>query len=57
MDRDSNPLPPDARATRRALLLRRLAQMLDEMRLGGIDGPAAFDELVGRNPMPSEPTR
>ena len=57
MDRDSHPLPPDARATRRALLLRRLAQMLDEMRLGGIAGPAALDELVGRNPMPSEPTR
>jgi hypothetical protein len=56
MDRDSNPLPSDARATRRALLLRRLAQMLDEMRQEGITGPAAFEELAGRNPMPSAPT-
>jgi hypothetical protein len=56
MDRDSNPLPPDARATRRELLLRRLAGMLRDLRLGGIEGPAAFEDLLGRNPIPSAPT-
>jgi hypothetical protein len=57
MDRDSKPLPPDARATRRELLLRRLAVMLLDMRRAGMPGPAAFEDLVDRNPIPSEPTR
>lgn len=57
MDRDSLPLPPDARATRRELLLRRLANVLQELRLAGITGPQAFEDLVDRNPIPSAPTR
>jgi hypothetical protein len=55
MDRDSNPLPSDARATLRELLLRRLAQTLRDMRRDGIAGPAAFEDLVRRNPTPAAP--
>lgn len=50
MDRDSNPFPSDARATRRELLLRRLAQMMDEMRREGITGPEAFEDLLRAAP-------
>jgi hypothetical protein len=49
MDDFANPLPSDGRATRRQLLLRRLSQMLDEMRLGGVSGPAPLEDLVERN--------
>lgn len=57
MDHGSQPLPSDARATRHELLLRRLAQMLDEMALAGMSGPEAFEDLVRRNPMPFAPRR
>ena len=57
MDRDLNPSPSDARATLRELLLRRLARMLDEMRLLDIAAPAAFEDLVRRNPAPIAPLR
>lgn len=56
MDRDPNPSSSDARATLRDLLLRRLAQTLREMRTEGIAGPAAFEELVRRNPTPTART-
>ena len=55
MDRDSNPLPSDPRATLRELLLRRLAQMLHDMRRDGIAGPTALEDLVRRNPTPAAP--
>lgn len=57
MDHDSRPLPSDARATRRELLLRRLAQAIEEMRLLGIAGPEAFEDLLRRNPTPIAPIR
>jgi hypothetical protein len=57
MDRDSLPLPRDARATRRELLLRRLSQVIEEMRLLDIAGPAAFDDLLRRNSRPITPVR
>ena len=55
MDDDSNRLLPDRRATRRDLLLRRLAQMLAELRQGGTNGPAAFETLVRRSATPAPP--
>jgi hypothetical protein len=55
MDDDSNRLLPDRRATRRDLLLRRLAQMLAELRQGGTTGPAAFEMLVRRSATPAPP--
>jgi N-acyl-L-homoserine lactone synthetase len=57
MDRDSHPSPFDTRATRHALLLRRLAQVMEEMRFLDITGPAAFEDLLRRNPTPIVPLR
>jgi hypothetical protein len=57
MDRDSHPSPPDARATRHELLLRRLAQVMEEMRFLDITGPAAFEDLLRRNPRPIDRLR
>mgnify|MGYP001075040146 CR=1 FL=1 len=57
MDDVSNPSGPDARATRQDLLLRRLAQMLGDLRRLGIAGPAAFEELLDRTGTPVRPAR
>jgi hypothetical protein len=57
MDDDLRPSPPDRRATRRDLLLRRLVQMLGELRQGGTTGPAAFEELARRSPTRTPPAR
>jgi hypothetical protein len=55
MDEPANPWRSDGRATRRELLLRRLAHMLDEMQREGIVGPAALADLVERNRTASPP--
>jgi hypothetical protein len=57
MDDDSKRSLPDRRATRRALLLGRLAQMLAELREGGTTGPAAFEALVRRAAIRTPPAR
>jgi hypothetical protein len=57
MDDDLNRLLHDRRATRRELLLRRLAQMLAELRQTGTPGPAAFEALLRRNPVRTPPAR
>jgi hypothetical protein len=56
MDDISNRWRSDAgRETRRDMLLRRLAQTLDELRLIGVAGPAALEDLLDRNRPPRPP--
>jgi hypothetical protein len=55
MDDDCHSSPPEGHATRRDLLLRRLAQMLDELRQEGMTGPAAFEALARRSPTRTPP--
>jgi hypothetical protein len=50
MDEPSSLTPGEARATRREVLLRRLAETLDEMRRSGVLCPAALEDLVLRHP-------
>lgn len=44
----SNVSRSDGRETRQELLLRRLAEMLAEMRRDGVTGPRAFEDLLAR---------
>jgi hypothetical protein len=44
----SNISRSDGRETRQELLLRRLADMLSEMRRDGVAGPLAFEALLAR---------
>ncbi len=55
MDDDSNPWPGDGRATRRELLLLRLARTLEDMRREGLACPVALEELCRRSAVRTRP--
>jgi len=58
MDDVSKPSRSDTgRETRQALLLRRLAQTLRDLRQAGVVGPNAFEGLVQRNSTARPPAR
>lgn len=55
--RESGPEASPDSGTERTQLLAGLAHMLNEMRLQGTFGPAAFEELVARSAPGTDPKR